>query len=459
MNTSAIKISSLWAMLSALLIGTLVGTMGNSIVSIALPSIMDHYSISLSETVWSITLYTLTFSVLIPVFGSLTRSIGFLRLFTSGMVLVLASSLMCVFAPNYPIFLVARICIGVGVATVLPTIMGVISTYFPVEMQGKATGYWALVNSLGHAIGPTIGGFLLNHFSWQSIFWINLPLAMASILVALRVFPKDVTTPTRGFDWPGVAGVTTFVFSGMISISLVSRTGIRSAPTLVLIGLAVLALGFLLVRERRVARPFLDLKLFKKRAYLAAIAPISLQAFTQFGLLVSLPVFLIDIHRIEKQIAGLVVMSMTVMMAIASPFAGRLTDRWSSKWVCLIGTCLIGAGGVLMFAFPMRDFSLWSWVFFILCLVVFGTGFGTIQSGSTVAAIQASPRENAGAATGFFHMIRFISASLGSTVFGIFFESSAANTATGFQNTFLLIIALSLLTIPFTFWIRPRAIE
>ena len=83
---------------------------------------------------------------------------------------------------------------GVGVAVILPTIMGIISYYFPVEIQGKATGYWALVNSLGHAIGPTLGGFLLAHFAWQSIFWINIPLALVSIGMGLKFFPKDERT-------------------------------------------------------------------------------------------------------------------------------------------------------------------------------------------------------------------------------------------------------------------------
>ena len=140
MTTPAIKISSLWATLSALLLGTLIGTMGNSIVSIALPSLMEYYSITLSTAVWSITLYTLTFSVLIPVFGSLSGAIGFRRLFISGMLLTILSSLMCILARNYLTFLIARIFIGVGVATILPTIMGVISHYFPSEKQGQEIG-------------------------------------------------------------------------------------------------------------------------------------------------------------------------------------------------------------------------------------------------------------------------------------------------------------------------------
>lgn len=454
MTTPAIKISSLWATLSALLLGTLIGTMGNSIVSIALPSLMEYYSITLSTAVWSITLYTLTFSVLIPVFGSLSGAIGFRRLFISGMLLTILSSLMCILARNYLTFLIARIFIGVGVATILPTIMGVISHYFPSEKQGQATGYWALVNSLGHALGPSIGGFLINRFSWQSIFWINIPLALISVVMAVKVFPPDRRIPNHHFDWIGAGLMTVFVFSGMMGISQAGQNGLQASTTIILFTVALVSFSILLWHEKRTSQPFLNLNLFTKRDYIASIIPISLQAFTQFGLLVSLPIFLIEMNKVEKQFAGLVIMTMTMTMAITSPFAGRLTDRLSAKWVCLTGAALIGTGALLMFVLRSEINSLLSWIFFIFCLVVFGAGFGAIQSGSTVAAIQASPKEIAGVSTGFFHMIRFINASLGSTVFGILFENAPQNTAGSFYNSFLLIIALALVTIPFTFWIK-----
>lgn len=147
-----------WLTLGSILIGTLIGTMGNSMVSIALPSLMQHFDIPLTSAVWSMTVYTLTFSVFIPIFGVIGPSIGFKRLYIGGTILVIISSLLCILAPNFFLFLVFRVTLGIGTATVLPTIMGIISQQVPTEMQGQATGYWALVNSLGHAIGPSLGG-------------------------------------------------------------------------------------------------------------------------------------------------------------------------------------------------------------------------------------------------------------------------------------------------------------
>ena len=131
--------------------------------------------------------------------------------------------------------------------------------------------------------------------------------------------------------------MTVLVFSGMMGISQAGQNGLGATSTIVLLSIAVVSLVFLLWYEGRIDNPFINLTLFKRKNYVASIIPISLQAFTQFGLLVSLPVFLIDTHNVEKQIAGLIIMSMTVMMAITSPIAGRMTDKFSSKWVCLAG--------------------------------------------------------------------------------------------------------------------------
>ncbi|MEM5774176.1 MAG: MFS transporter, partial [Anaerolineaceae bacterium] len=356
-------------------------------------------------------------------------------------------------APSFLLFLLARIAIGVGVATILPTIMGIITFFFPPESQGQATGAWAFVNSLGHAVGPSLGGLLLGFFSWQSIFWVNIPLAAAAIALALKVLPVDKpTTNLKTFDWLGAGAMTVLVFSAMIGLTQTTKLGIRSPQVILLWAAAIVSFGFILVYERRKNRPFVDLKLFKKRDYLSAIVPISLQAFTQFGLLVSLPIFLIDMHKIDDTLAGLIIMSMTLMMALTSPVAGRLIDRWTTREVCRIGTMLVGAGALLMFFMKVDELNTLTWVVFLLNLAVFGTGFGMIQSSSTVSAIQASSKENSGAATGFFHMIRFVSASLGSTVTGLLLESSGA-TATGtFYQSFLMIVILTALTIPFTFW-------
>ena len=322
----------LWTSLGSILIGTMIGTMGNSLVSIALPSLMDHFGVSLTSAVWSITVYTLTFSVLIPVFGVIGPAIGYKRLYLGGVTLICISSLLCVLAPNFTFFLIFRVLLGIGVATVLPTVMGIIANQFPLEMQGQATGYWAFVNSFGHAIGPVLGGLLLQYFNWQAIFLINIPLGLISILMTIRIMPQDRRIPLLSFDIPGAIALTGLAFGAIFAITQSAKVGLLSPITLSAWGLSILCGVFLLFYEKKIPTPFVNPKLFSNLQYIASVVPISLQAFSQFGLLVSLPIFLIDVRGMDKQLAGLIIMIMTLTMALFSaPFPGRMCDKWGSK--------------------------------------------------------------------------------------------------------------------------------
>ena len=449
--TTALKTTlstNTWLTLGSILIGTLIGTMGNSMVSIALPSLMQHFDIPLTSAVWSMTVYTLTFSVFIPIFGVIGPSIGFKRLYIGGTILVIISSLLCILAPNFFLFLVFRVTLGIGTATVLPTIMGIISQQVPTEMQGQATGYWALVNSLGHAIGPSLGGLLLQHINWQAIFLINIPLGVISLLLVLRYMAAGKRTAFKGFDVPGAAALTLLAFCTIFAITFSAQQGFGSITSISVWSGALLSLIFLVLYERRAAVPFVNMKLFSNVHYLACILPISLQAFSQFGLLVSLPFFLIDIRGMPDQTAGVIIMSMTMVMALISPLSGRLTDTWGSRKVSQMGTLFVAAATVPFLGLRYLQLEGWVWGLFILGLLMFGAGFGFIQSSSTVAVIQAVPKKLASAASGFFHMLRFISASLGSTIVGIILEKTTGGIADGFFISFWLIVALAVIVFP-----------
>jgi EmrB/QacA subfamily drug resistance transporter len=450
------KVESPWGLLVLLLVGTFMGTLGNSMVSIALPTLKDHFSVPLTSAVWTITLYTLTFSVLMPVFSVIGPAIGLKRMYIGGMICVCIGSLLSVLAPNFILFLFARVLTGIGVGTFLPSIMWVIANRFPQDYQGQATGYWALVNSLGHAVGPTLGGFFLQFLDWRGIFLINLPLGIISIIFALRMFPKISRTAILRFDTAGAAALATLTFCAMLAITMTVKKGILSSQALGLWLGAVACLIFIIFYERKRFNPFVDLTLFLNRKYFAAIMAISTQSFSQFGLLVSLPIFLIDINNVNQQIAGLLIMVMTLTMSFLSPISGKLSDKWGSKNITRFGIILIGLGAAYFSLVRMDTLAGWSWLLFVMGLVIFGFGFGFVQSAATVSVIQAVASDKTGAATGFFHMIRFINASLGSTVLGIILEMNHNGLLGGYYQGFIVILLLSIFALPFTFWMATR---
>lgn len=450
------KTKSPWGLLSLLLIGTFMGTLGNSMVSIALPILKNHFSVPLTSMVWSITFYTLTFSVLMPIFSVLGPVIGIKRLYLGGMSLVCTGSLLSALAPNFGVFIAARILTGIGVGTFLPSIMWVITNKFQSDFQGRATGYWALVNSFGHAIGPTLSGFLLQYLGWQAIFIINIPFGLLCIFLSLKVFPADKRLPMKRFDTAGAAATAVLAFSTMLAITLIMKKGITSVHTLSLLSTAVISLLFVIFYERKRVTPFVDLTLFQNKKYLASILAISTQAFSQFGLLVSLPLFLIEANHMNQQVAGLLVMVMTMMMAIISPVSGKLSDEWGSKKVCWLGILLLAFGAAFFLILHTGTIIGISILLFAFGLLIIGTGFGFIQSASTVSVIHSVSFEKAGAATGFFHMIRFISASLGSTVFGIILEMHPKGLEGGYFLGFTIILLVSVFALPAMFWMSDR---
>lgn len=434
--------------LASILIGTLIGTMSNSMVSIALPALMDHFQVPITSAVWSLTVYTLTFSVFISICGVIGPSVGYKRMFLTGMVITMISSIACVLTTNFTLFLVFRFMLGIGTGTILPTIMGIIAQQVPAELQGRATGYWALVNAVGHAIGPSLGGLLIQSFGWQSIFLMNVPLAILSFGLTSHFMRPIPVVKTRRFDLAGAVALVLLVFCALFAITFAAQLGLSSLITVTTLSGAILSFVFLLWYEPRSENPFVNLSLFKNRAYLSSILPISLQAFTQFGLLVSLPFFLIEVNRVDSRLAGLIIMSMTLIMAITSPFAGRLTDQYGSRAISRTGVLFVLAATLPFFAlrfFPLQGAT---WGLFIVGLVLFGLGFGLIQSSATVAVLHAVPKALTSAASGFFHMLRFISGALGSTVIGIILEITSGGISGGFFMSFWIILIPALIVLP-----------
>jgi MFS family permease len=268
----------------------------------------------------------------------------------------------------------------------------------------------------------------------------------------LKIFPKVPRTSLQKFDTAGAIAVALLTFCSMLAITMTAKNGLAFPPALILWAGSLASLLFILLYERKQTAPFVDLGLFTNKKYLAAIASIATQAFSQFGLLVSLPVFLIDIHNVNNQIAGLLVMVMTMTMSILSPISGRLSDRWGSKLICQLGVTMIALGGAYFLLVQTGLVDTVGWILFIIGLVIFGFGFGFVQSSSTVSVIQSVPGDKTSAATGFFHMIRFIVASLGSTVMGIILEMNTGGLLDGYYQGFIVILFVALVTLPITFW-------
>jgi EmrB/QacA subfamily drug resistance transporter len=408
-----------WIILYTLLIGTVTGTLGNSLVNVALPSIMDHYSVDVGTGIWAVTVYILLFAVTMPLFGRLGDKYGYKRLYLAGMGVFAVSSCLAPLAPSFPILIVFRVIQGISNGPILPTVMGVVGTTFPAGERGRALGIWALVNSATHAAGPPLSGILTQYFGWQSIFLSCVPLCLAGLFLVWRLMPDDSRSERQSFDVLGATALTAATLVLMFNLRQGATLGWTSPYTLalwVLCGSLVIAF---VVTERRVREPFVDLNLFLNRPFASASMIAFIQVFCQFGLLFLIPLFLVEVQGLTSATTGLIVASLPISMAVAAPVAGRLADRYGCRLLCLSGMVVVALSGLgLSRVGPATP--VWS---LVLPLALAGVGMGMVQAPApAVISLVVSP-DKLGIATGLFNLLRFLGGTMGATVFAIVLQA------------------------------------
>jgi EmrB/QacA subfamily drug resistance transporter len=433
-----------WVILGALLIGTATGTLGNSLVNIALPAIMDHYSVDVGTGTWAVTIYILFFAVSMPLFGRLGDMYGYKRSYLLGVSVFAVSSLLAPLAHTFPTLIILRVIQGLGNGPILPAIMAAVATLFPPGERGQAMGAWALVNSAFHAIGPPLGGFLTQYFGWQSIFVSYLPLCLVALVLVWRLMPNDSKSERQPFDVIGAIMLTAATLTLMYNLKQAGSAGWTSPTSLALWILCLGLLAAFLVTEKRLRQPFVDLGLFRNRPYSAASTISFLQMLCQFGLLFLIPLFLINVQGYQAAQTGLMLACLPITMAVSAPIAGRMADRYGCRRLCVSGmTLLAGAGLVLSFLGPATP----AW-YIIAALSLTGVAMGMVQSPAPAAISIVVPPDKLGIAMGLFNLLRFIGGTMGPTLFALVLQATGPGFALlSFRLDFYLVTLAAILAV------------
>ncbi len=365
--------------------------MGSSI-NIALPSIGEQFSMDAVLLSWVATAYLLTAAVFLIPFGRLADIHGRKRIFTYGIEIMVVSSVFSAMSPSAPILIALRVFQATGGAMIFGTGVAILTSVFPARERGKALGINVAAVYLGLSLGPFLGGLLTQHFGWRSIFWANVPLCLFALSLILWKL-KGEWADARGekFDYAG---------SVIYGISLVTFIyGLSELPAiwagwLILAG--VLGIWAFVRWEMRVASPVFQIGLFRNNAVFAfsnLAALINYCATFAIGFLLSL--YLQNPRGLNPQSAGLILVSQPVVMAIISPFAGRLSDRVEPRIMASIGMALTFLG-LVFFSFLTGETAM---ELIIANLVILGIGFGLFSSPNTNAVMGSVGREFYGVAS------------------------------------------------------------
>jgi len=393
----------------------LIVAMDNTIVNIALPSIRRDLHASLSGLQWTIDAYVIVIASLLLLSGSTADRLGRRRTFQVGLLLFVAGSLLCSLAPSLGWLIGARALQGVGGSMLNPVAMSIITNVFtdPRE-RARAIGAWGAVVGISLALGPIVGGALTQSVGWRAIFWINVPIGLAAVVLTALFVPESRAPRPRRIDPVGQLLVIVALASLTYAIIEGPRAGWSSAQSVGLFALAALALAGLLLHEPRRADPLIELRFFRSAPFSGATL-IAVSAFAAFsGFLFLNTLYLQDVRGYSALDAGLCTLPMAAAALAASLLSGRIVGARGPRLpLFLAGGCMAASSVVLTTLTASTPLAL------LLCVyAVFGVGFGTVNAPITYTAVSGMPDNQAGVAAAVASTSRQVGQALGVAVTG-----------------------------------------
>lgn len=404
--------------LAATVLGSSLAFIDGSVVGVALPVIQDRLGASAAQAQWVANAYLLLLGALVLIGGALGDRYGRRRVFLAGVALFTAASVACGFAPTAELLIVGRAVQGVGAALLTPASLAILGSSFGDAERGQAVGAWAGFGALTSAIGPVLGGWLVDAISWRAIFLINLPIAAVAVLLTLRAVPESRDPDAGRLDLVGAV----LAAGGLAALTwaLTEAPGRGFAdPAIVagLIGGAVGLIGFV-AWEARTAAPMMPLGLFRSRAFSAANVLTLLLYFALSGALFFLPFELIRVHGYSATAAGAALLPFSLLMGFGSGLAGRLADRIGPRWPLTVGPAIAGAGLALL-AWPAPGASYWTGV--LPAVAVLGLGMTIAVGPLTSTVMGAVGAAHAGTASGVNNAVARVAGVLAVAALGLMF--------------------------------------
>ena len=386
-----------------------------SALNLALPSIRESLGASDEELQWILDAYTVVLAGLLLLSGSIADRVGRKRVFRIGLVVFGLGSVLCAFAPTGGFLIGARALQAIGGSMLNPVAMSIITTTFrePAE-RARAIGMWGAANGLSMALGPLIGGALVEYVSWEAVFWMNVPVVLVALVLTTLYVPESRAEKPRAFDPAGqllvvlaLAGLTFGIIEGR-------SAGWTSATVLGAFAVAALAAVAFSLVERRVAEPLIDPRFFHNIPFSGAVLSAVLGFSAMAGFLFLNSLYLQSVRGFSPVEAGLVTLPMAVLNGVTAPISGRIVGARGPRVPMVLAGLGIGASAlVLVTLTPTTPVAL------LFCAyALFGFGFGLLNAPITNAAVSGMPRDRAGVASGVASASRQVGAALGVAVFG-----------------------------------------
>jgi EmrB/QacA subfamily drug resistance transporter len=423
-----------WLVLVVLCAAIFMLLLDTTIVNVAQREIQIGLGADLSEIQWVLDSYILTYAVLLLALGRMGDIFGRKRLFVVGMVLFTVASALCgasgwlgdlVGISGVNALIAARVLQGLGGAFMMPQTLSLITVVFPAEKRGAAMGIWGGIVALGAVVGPIVGGLIVTSYAWEWVFLINIPVGIIAVVATLAIVPESVDPlASRKIDWTGVL-LSGFGIFGVVFALIEGNNWGWTDPAIV--GCFVAGLTLLAVFawwESRAADPIMKIELFRLRNFWVGNVIAFVVAFGMLGIFFPMTLFLQGVLGMTPIRAGLTMTPMSLMIMVAAPLAGRMTDKIGARWILAGGLSLMTLGIVFIISRINLETD---WLSLAPALIVTGLGMGMTFAPMTAAAMREVPPRIAGSASGILNTTRNVGQVLGIAVLGSLLQSQVAS--------------------------------
>jgi DHA2 family methylenomycin A resistance protein-like MFS transporter len=402
--------------LLTLCLGVLVAQVDTSVVNLAARQIGVAFHASVASLQWVLDAYNLAYAVLLLSGGLCADLFGRRLIFQAGAAVIAVSSVGCVLSPVIGVLIGARVVMGVGAAMLLPASLAIVRVVWPdAAERRRALGVWASCNGLAFVIGPTLGGLLIGHFGWQSVFLVAVPLAVAAVVLAGVIVPESANPVGRSLDFQGqILGAA--ALGGLVYAVIVARDG--GAGWMVSLALAMVAIPLFLVAENRAGgRALVPVAMFRGGAFRGAVAATASMTFGIYGMIFLLPLGWQSSGLLTARGAGLALLPCALLFFVIAPRSGHLAQRIGVRASTAGGTAVIGVGLLVLslthLGAPLPEA--------LIGLALTGIGMGINTGPLMSVAVDAVGAERSGTASSLINVARMVGATMGVAVLGAAF--------------------------------------
>ncbi len=403
--------------LFTMILGSSLAFIDGTVVNVALPFLQEDLNASATGVQWVVQAYSLFLASLILVGGSLGDRLGRRKMYLLGVLVFTVASIVAGAAPNLEALIAARSLQGIGGALLIPGSLAIISALWSGDARGVAIGTWAGFTSITSSIGPPLGGFLVEQFSWRAVFFINVPIAIVVVIACIVAVPENRDPEATGsIDWTGAALVTIALGAAVFGFTEAAASGWTDTLTGASLAVSIVAGVAFVAVERRVPDPMVELSLFRSSTFTGAnLLTLMLYAGLAAGLYY-LPFNLVQVQGYSATAAGAAVLPFSLIMFAGSRWAGGLIGRFGARLPLVVGPALTGAG-FLLFAVPGIGGSYWTTVF--PAATVLGVGMTITVAPLTTTVMNAVDERHSGLASGINNAVSRAGGVLAIAVFSI----------------------------------------